>query len=256
MRFILWNPKSGQANKVLSSGKPLADFCFSPDGELLVGAGGSGIIHTWRRKRSGKQESYGSESFIDALPCPPTALALTKDGRFLVLSYSDGQVQVRKRSHGFSKVLQSFKAHDCAILGIDISPDSTHLATRGWQDGIKTWNLKTVRYDPENNSRVVASADHEISIPLAHDEAGLQVVESMTSKLAFAPDGKLLVHWGVGGKTFLIKVSTGQIIQELLGHDGPIYEVNFSPDGKLLASCGRDGTIKIWRAIEAEKDQG
>ena len=34
----------------------------------------------------------------------------------------------------------------------------------------------------------------------------------------------------------------------LLGHQGEAYHVEYCPDGKTLASCGQDGTVRIWDA--------
>ena len=45
----------------------------------------------------------------------------------------------------------------------------------------------------------------------------------------------------------LWNVKTGQEIRTLKGHDGYVYSVNFSPDGKTLVSGSWDSTIKLWK---------
>ncbi|HVS80726.1 MAG TPA: hypothetical protein VHE60_03245, partial [Pyrinomonadaceae bacterium] len=41
-------------------------------------------------------------------------------------------------------------------------------------------------------------------------------------------------------------MASGRLLRTLDGHTDVVYKGVFSPDEKLLASCSRDGKIKIW----------
>ena len=67
--------------------------------------------------------------------------------------------------------------------------------------------------------------------------------------LAFTPDESVLASAGGNASDFAIHlwdVVNNQSLGTLDGHSGIIWDVAFSPNGKLLASVSSDGTLKVW----------
>jgi len=70
---------------------------------------------------------------------------------------------------------------------------------------------------------------------------------------AYSPDGKLLAVGrggecdGTNGKVTLLDPATGKVVKELApGHLSGLTDLAFHPDGKYLASSGRDTVVRIW----------
>jgi WD40 repeat protein len=69
--------------------------------------------------------------------------------------------------------------------------------------------------------------------------------------LDFSRDGKYLATGGGAptedGELRLIELPSGKIVFDKRdAHSDTIFGVRFSPDGKLLASCGADKFVKVW----------
>src|SRR5262245_12070959 len=63
--------------------------------------------------------------------------------------------------------------------------------------------------------------------------------------MAITDDGQTVAS-GTWDRITLWDVATGKELHTLKGHDREVRSVAFSPDAKLLASGGRDMTIKLW----------
>ena len=66
------------------------------------------------------------------------------------------------------------------------------------------------------------------------------------TKVAIAPDNKILASAGEDDLIRFWDLTTGRPIRLLAGHAGPVHAIAFSPDGKVMASASRDRTVRLW----------
>lgn len=64
--------------------------------------------------------------------------------------------------------------------------------------------------------------------------------------LSFSPNGKYLASCSFDQTVRVWDTQTGDLIDILLEHKGPLHNVAFSPDGRHVASAGFDPNILIW----------
>ena len=167
--------------------------------------------------------------------------SLSQDETTLITGDDAGQVVVYDRKTGAEKKRWQVKGWAFAVA---ISPDLKQslvseryplVFDSGRHTAVKLWDVatSTVQYD------------------LSKEFKDMQIASA-----AYSRDGKILAlgRGGEGeGKIFLIDPSTGKKIRELSPiHQYGVTDLCFHPDGKHLASTGRDTVVRIWNIAEGK----
>jgi|LakMenEpi03Aug12_release.lakeMendotaPanAssembly.Ray.scaffolds.fasta_scaffold06350_19 WD40 repeat protein len=168
-------------------------------------------------------------------------LSMSQDETTLVTGDDAGQVAIYDRKTRAEKKRWQVKGWAFAVA---ISPDLKQALVSeryplvfdsGRHTAVKLWDVatSTVQYD------------------LSKEFKDMQIASA-----AYSNDGKILAlgRGGEGeGKIFLIDPSMGKKLRELSPiHQYGVTDLCFHPDGKHLASTGRDTIVRIWNIAEGK----
>ncbi|MGF1939000.1 MAG: AAA-like domain-containing protein [Nostoc sp. ChiQUE02] len=161
-----------------------------------------------------------------------------------------------------------FSGHTAAVMAVDISPDSSLVASASMDRTIKLWRrdgreiatlkghqgaVKSVKFSPDG--QILASASEDGSIILwqhAPKNASWRIYKTFQAHtasvlgIAFSRDGQTIASasWDT---TVKVWQRDGQLLRTFQNYTKGFREVAFSPDNQIIAAGSFDGTVKLWR---------
>lgn len=195
---------------------------FSADGETVISAGADSTVRFWS-VQTGKQQR--------AIPYAHGGAVLSADGSTLFLGEPDGTIRSIDVSTG--RVLREISLRNRERGMLEVSRDGRALAAVG-----------RARNGPAEVV-IVDAASGEVEFRFKLQVQRLQC-------LALSPDASMLAA-GFGHRFTLLDLEKKQAVRTVDAHFDPddgspaiVYALEFSPDGRRLASSGAEGGAKLW----------
>jgi WD40 repeat protein len=214
----------------LPTGEHTSRLAMSPDGSILVTAGGNGELKIW-------DTQTGKVTRECAALAPLRAVALSPDGQFIAAGGgflgNDLTGRVGLWSVASGELVHEFSGHDRMVAAVAFSPDGEFLATGAMDNTVWVFETKSGRA-----IRTFASPQ-----------------ESVT-EVAWSPDGTELAATDLAGRVHFWDTVTGGQTDELALEPTDLFCVQYAPTGDLLGATGLAGSIQFFSAETHERASG
>jgi WD40 repeat protein len=170
-----------------------------------------------------------------------------------------------------TKVVHQWK-HDRPLIACRIAPDGQQAVSSSEDSSLQLWRIPSgekkvllgheswthaLCYSQDGRQLISGGCDGKLIWWAVQDEppASKRTIDAHTGwirAIAISPDGNTLASVGNDKLVKLWKLSTGEKLAELVGHERHIYSVEFHPDGKLLITGDLLGKIHVWNLADSK----
>jgi len=252
----IWNLNTNQSVALLSYPTAFLSLAWSPDGKTLATGGSNGEITLWNIAANGTVTNAGE---LTGQPGQIRSLAWSPDGRTLAagsVTERDDQSagDVFLWDPNSAKVItHPLREYNQPVREVAFHPSGEFLAV-GREDGtITLWDTRnqqimgqpikahnhwvmSIAFSPNGKYMLSGSIDQTIA---------LWDMYAPTTSIAFSPRDNALAFSEGAVISLWDPADTSLSLGTFTGHTDTVLDLEFSPDGSILASAGQDASIRL-----------
>jgi WD40 repeat protein len=242
---------------------------FSPDQKLLAAAGGppaqQGEVKIWDVASGNLVRTItGHSDYIYSAAWSP-------DGKKLATASYDKLIKLWDTENG--NELKTLKDHADAVYAVAFNPAGTLLASGSADRSIKVWDVNTGRriytltghndvvyslgFNAAGNQITSCGADRTVRTWNINAQNGNQARnttahEKSVNEVVYSADGTVMASVSDDRTAKVFNAANGGVMQHVKDQSDALLSAAISPDNKLVALGGYDGTVRVYNIADGK----